>query len=67
MINLGIEPHHVEAVLNHYSGHRAGVSGVYNRSPYTAQIEVALAMWADHVRSIVEGSARKVVLLTARA
>ncbi len=61
MINLGIEPHHVEAVLNHYSGHRAGVSGVYNRSPYTAQIKVALAMWADHVRALVECGERKVV------
>jgi integrase len=67
MINLNIEPHHVEAVLNHYSGHRAGVSGVYNRSPYTAQIKAALAMWADDVRALVEGGERKIVQLPARA
>src|SRR5262249_32698608 len=28
---LGVEPHIIEAVLNHISGHRAGVAGTYNR------------------------------------
>ena len=36
LIDLGIAPHVVEACLNHYSGHRAGVAGVYNKSDYTA-------------------------------
>src|SRR5262249_33791774 len=34
MADIGIEPHVIEACLNHYSGHRRGVAGVYNRSPY---------------------------------
>jgi hypothetical protein len=32
MIDIGILPHVVEAVVNHISGHRAGVAGVYNRA-----------------------------------
>jgi hypothetical protein len=32
MADLGVQPHIVEAVLNHVSGHKAGVAGVYNRS-----------------------------------
>jgi integrase len=38
MADISIEPHHIEAVLNHYSGHRAGSAGVYNRSPYDARV-----------------------------
>jgi integrase len=44
-----VEPHIIEAVLNHYSGHRSGVAGVYNRSRYERQIRAALAVWTDHV------------------
>jgi integrase len=32
MAELGVAPHIVEAVLNHVSGHKAGVAGVYNRA-----------------------------------
>jgi integrase len=53
MIGLGIEPHHVEAVLNHVSGHRAGVAGIYNRSAYSAEKREALNLWAEHVLAIV--------------
>jgi integrase len=55
MIDLGIEPHHVEAVLNHHGGHRAGVAAVYNRSSYEPQIKAALAKWAAHVAILVKG------------
>jgi integrase len=34
MGELGVQPHHIEAILNHYSGHRAGVAGVYQRAKY---------------------------------
>jgi integrase len=30
MADLGVQPHVIEAVLNHISGHKAGVGGVYN-------------------------------------
>ena len=32
-----IEPHVIEAILNHYSGHRGGVAGIYNRAKYARQ------------------------------
>jgi len=60
---LAIQPHVIEALLNHVSGHKAGVAGVYNRATYQNEIRAALALWADHVRWIVEGAAPRVVLL----
>ena len=32
MADLGVQPHVIEAILNHVSGHKAGVAGIYNRS-----------------------------------
>jgi len=58
---LGIQPHIVEAVLNHVSGHKAGVAGTYNRAPYAAEKRTALSLWAEHVRTIIEDGERKVV------
>jgi len=58
MADVGVEPHVIEAVLNHYSGHRAGVAGVYNRSPYERAVKAALIRWSEHVRDLVEGRGR---------
>ncbi len=60
---LGVQPHIVEAVLNHVSGHKAGVAGIYNKAVYAKEKREALTLWADYVRSIVEGTKRKVVPL----
>jgi len=54
MADLGVLPHVIEAVLNHVSGHRAGVAGVYNRATYTVEMREALARWADHVAKITD-------------
>ena len=49
----GIEPHVVEAVLNHVSGSaRRGVAGVYNRAVYRVQKRDALSAWEGHLRSV---------------
>lgn len=61
LCDLGTAPHVVEQILNHQSGHRAGVVGIYNRSSYANEVRSALALWADHVRTLVEGGERKVV------
>jgi len=58
---LNIEPHIVEALLNHYSGHRTGSAGVYNLAKYLPQMRNALARWEDHLRTLVEGGERKVL------
>lgn len=49
---LGVLPHIIEAILNHVSGHRAGVAGIYNRARYEAEMRQALERWADHVDGI---------------
>jgi integrase len=56
-----VEPHIIEAILNHYSGHRSGVAGVYNRARYARHIKTALAKWEDHLRSLLDGTGRKVL------
>jgi integrase len=63
MADIGIQPHIIEEILNHKSGHKAGVAGVYNRSTYEREVKAALGAWADHVRTLVEGGKRKVVVL----
>jgi integrase len=49
MAELGVSPHIIEAVLNHISGHKAGVAGIYNRARYTDEVRDALERWAEHV------------------
>ena len=53
MAELGVAPHIIEAVLNHVSGHRAGVAGIYNRAVYAAEKKAALELWAAHVERLV--------------
>ena len=65
MAELGIAPHVIEAVLNHVSGHKAGVAGIYNRASYENEKRAALTLWADRLLEIVEGKVRKVMPLRA--
>ena len=53
MADLGIQPHIIEAALNHASGHKTGVAGIYNRSTYAAEKRAALETWANHVAVIL--------------
>jgi len=43
----------VEAILNHVSGHKAGVAGIYNRAQYRAEKRAPLELWADHITKLV--------------
>jgi integrase len=52
MAELGTAPHVIEAVLNHVSGHKAGIGGVYNKSQYPEQKRITLAKWAEHVTTL---------------
>src|SRR5262249_60703118 len=52
MAELGILPHVIETTLNHVSGHKAGVAGVYNRSKMTDAVREGLQRWADHLDQI---------------
>jgi hypothetical protein len=39
-------PHVIETILNHVSGHKGGVAGVYNRARYEKECRDALDRWA---------------------
>jgi integrase len=60
---LGIAPHVVEALLNHVSGHRSGVAGVYNLAQYGAEKQAALERWALHLQGLVSGRPANVTQL----
>jgi len=54
MADLGIaQPHIVEAVLNHISGHKAGIAGIYNRATYREEKRQALEAWDEHIARLV--------------
>jgi hypothetical protein len=52
MAELGTFPHVIEAVLNHQSGHKAGIAGIYNRSKLLGPMREALQLWADRIDQI---------------
>ena len=53
MAELGVQPHVIEAIVNHVSGHKAGVAGIYNRATYAPEKRAALDRWAKHVDEII--------------
>jgi hypothetical protein len=59
---LGVPPHIAELCINHVKG---GVEAIYDRHRYQREIGEALALWAEHVLSLVEGRQSKVVALRA--
>jgi integrase len=65
MHSIGVPPHVVEAALNHVSGHRGGVAGVYNQEQYSIEKKAAWARWAGHVQAVVNGAQSNVVPMRA--
>ena len=65
MNDLGVQPHIVEAALNHYDGARSGSAGVYNKSVYSNDIRAVLALWAEHVLAAAEQRTSKIAILKA--
>jgi integrase len=55
MAEIGIQPHVIEAVVNHVSGHKGGIAGVYNKAEYVEPKRIALERWAAHVEAVVSG------------
>lgn len=66
LADIGIQPHIIEQILNHQSGHKAGVAGVYNRSNYQNEVRTAMVAWAEHLAALVDGRERKVVAFERR-
>ena len=53
MAEIGVQPHIIEAIVNHISGHKAGIAGVYNRATYASEKRSATATWAEHLCTVV--------------
>jgi hypothetical protein len=64
---LSIRLEVTEQVLNHVSGSRAGIVGIYQRHDFAAEKRAALEAWGAHVLAIVEGRAVADNVLTLRA
>jgi integrase len=58
-----IEPHIIEACLNHVSGAKASIAGTYNRAVYLEERKIALERWADYVEALTSGRKAKVLAL----
>jgi integrase len=59
MAELGVAPHIIEACLNHVSGHKAGVAGIYNKARYADEVRAAVDTWAHHIAGLVAVPARQ--------
>jgi integrase len=65
---LGVRLEVTEAVLNHVSGSRAGIVGIYQRHEWATEKRQALDAWARRLEAIVTGAATSnVVELAERA
>ena len=53
---LGVRLEVTEAVLNHVSGTRSGIVGIYQRHDWAAEKRTALDGWAAYVLAAVAGS-----------
>jgi hypothetical protein len=51
---LGVRFEVTEAVLNHVSGARSGVAGVYQRHTWTKEKRAALEDWSAHLVKLIE-------------
>ena len=64
---LGVRLEVTEQVLNHVSGSRAGIVGVYQRHDFASEKRAALDAWGEHVRAIVERRSTGDNVVTLRA
>jgi integrase len=66
LADLGIRPDVIELTVNHVSGMRGGIAGVYNRSELLTERRAALARWGQHIAGLVSGEPANVVSLAGR-
>jgi integrase len=52
---LGVRLEVTEAALNHVSGSRAGIVGIYQRHDWADEKRAALNAWGAHVAALIEG------------
>ena len=64
---LGVRLEVTEAVLNHVSGSRAGIVGVYQKHDYADEKRAALDAWARRLEAIVTGAEASNVIEMTKA
>lgn len=47
-------PHVVEAIVNHISGHLAGVAGIYNKAQYIDERRLAISAWGERISALID-------------
>jgi hypothetical protein len=55
-------PHVIEAVVNHVSGHLAGVAGTYNKALYLDARCTAMGAWGIHIELLLAGDSNVIPL-----
>ena len=55
--------HAIEAIVNHVSGHLAGVAGTYNKAVYVDERRRALTLWGAHVEGLLRAKTTNVLRL----
>jgi integrase len=66
MVELGVGVDVVELVVNHVSGTRGGIAGVYNKSELMPERRQALERWAAHVEGIVSDRPANIVAMPSQ-
>ena len=51
--NRYVQPHIIEAVINHLSGHKGGVAGIYNRAVYGPEKRAAIDTLASYINTAI--------------
>ena len=59
--DLGIRPDLIELAVNHRSGVRGHIAGVYNRSEPLPERKAALETWANLIERLVVGNSERVL------
>jgi hypothetical protein len=54
-------------VVNHVSGHKAGVAGVYNKSEMLPERKAALERWAAHLEGLASDRPANVTQFAEKA
>lgn len=57
---LGVRFEVTEAVLNHVSGSRSGVAGIYQRHDWKDEKREALQSWNDHIVGLLDSNSTKI-------
>ena len=53
---MGIKIEHTEAALNHISGTRGGIVGVYQTYNYEAEMKGCYAQWETRLQTILKAT-----------